>query len=45
MHFIYHEASKENDPMASLEAKAAAMVKKTILDSNNKDREGIKFIK
>jgi len=39
------QASKENDPMASLEAKAAAMAKKTILASNNKDRDAIKFIK
>jgi pre-mRNA-splicing factor SYF1 len=39
------QASKENDPMASLEAKAAAMAKKTILASNNKERDAIKFIK
>lgn len=40
------QATKENGPMASLEAKAAALAKKSILtNSNNKERETIKFIK
>ena len=46
INLILKKASKENDPMASLEAKAAALAKKTILNANNnKDRDAIKFIK